>query len=64
MSVKSADPIDGALRDIEESGKLFDSAFRQIIEGFLDFLENRDNFFPVFRMSGEYFSEFSLFLGG
>jgi hypothetical protein len=63
LGVKSADPVDSALRNIEESGKFLYRAFRQIMESLLDFLENRDEFFPVGRMSGENFFEFSLFLG-
>jgi hypothetical protein len=47
LGVKRADPVQGAFRDVKVAGNLFDSGLGQVMEGFLRFLENRDEFFPV-----------------
>jgi len=62
LSVKSTDSVNGAFCDIQAPGYFLYCAGRQIMESFLCFLEDGDEFFPVSRMAGEYFLKFSLFL--
>ena len=61
LGIKRADPVNGAFRDIQVTGNFFQRGNGEVMEGFLRFLENRDEFFPVGSMAGEYFLKFSLF---
>jgi hypothetical protein len=61
LGVKCADAVDSAWRNIQVPGYLFYRRRREVMESFLRFLENRDEFFPVGSMAGEYILEFSLF---
>ena len=64
LGIKGTDAVDGGRWDIQAAGNFLDRGFRDIMKGFLRFLQNRYELFPVSGMAAENFLKSFLFCGG